>query len=586
MARLRWVLPGTGDGTAERAASRLVAELTLDPLAARVLVARGLAEPADASRFLAHGLNDLPDPFRMTGMSPAVERLIRAIVQGEKITLYGDYDVDGVCSTALLSLFLGSVGARPATYIPHRIDEGYGLNLRAVERIATDGTRVLVSLDCGITSLSEVARARELGLDVVVVDHHAVPDTLPPATAVLNPLQPGCDYPTKVLCAAGVTFNLVMALRRSLRTLGHFARRPEPPLKPLLDLVALATVADVVPLTGANRILVKHGLDSLGRAERPGVRALKEVAGLEPDSRVGVGQVGFQLGPRINAAGRLDDASVGLQLLRARTLEEARPLAKELNHANEERRLLEHRMLGEAIAQAEARPGTRALVLWDATWHPGVVGIVAARVVERFHRPTLIIGVQGEVAKGSGRSIEGFHLVEALRECAEHLSRFGGHRHAAGLTVPTERLPDFRRSFERVAALRLREEDLEPRCRVDAVVDLDTLSERAVEALGVLGPFGAGNPEPTFVVRNVLAQPRILDSRRSGPGHLKLSLPGAPRLDAIGFGMASRSAELVGPVDLAFQAGVDVWKGRSRVSLRLRDLRAAGGDGPVLRTGP
>jgi single-stranded-DNA-specific exonuclease len=213
------------------------------------------------------------------------------------------------------------------------------------------------------------------------------------------------------------------------------------------------------------------------------------------------------------------------------------------------------------------------------------VGIVAARVVERFHRPTLIIGVQGEVAKGSGRSIEGFHLVEALRECAEHLSRFGGHRHAAGLTVPTERLPDFRRSFERVAALRLREEDLEPRCRVDAVVDLDTLSERAVEALGVLGPFGAGNPEPTFVARNVLAQPRILNSRRSGPGHLKLSLPGAPRLDAIGFGMASRSAELVGPVDLAFQAGVDVWKGRSRVSLRLRDLRAAGEDGQVLRTG-
>jgi single-stranded-DNA-specific exonuclease len=574
---LRWVFPvGERDVESQRrAARRLAIEVGLDPLAARVLVARGVAEPQDAARFLSHELTDLPDPFRMKGMSAAVERLTRAIVERQQITLYGDYDVDGVCSTALLSLFLESVGAAPRTYIPHRIDEGYGLNLRAVERIAREGSRLLVSLDCGIASVTEVARARELGVDVVIVDHHTVPQTLPPATAVLNPHQPGCEYPTKALCAAGVGFNLVMALRRSLRTLGWFQNRREPLLKPLLDLVALATVCDVVPLTGANRILVRHGLDALGRADRPGVRALKEAARLETEGAVSAGQVGFHLGPRINAAGRLDDAAVGLQLLRTASLAEARELATKLDQANEERRAIERQMLVEAVAQAQDRPGTRGLVLWAEGWHPGVVGIVAARIVERFHRPTLVIGVQGGVGKGSARSIEGFHLVEALRECSEHLSRFGGHRHAAGVTLDAERLVDFRRDFEAIAARRLREEDLEPRCRVDALVHPDELTERAVGALAALGPFGAGNPEPIFVAESLHAEARLVTARSGGTTHLKLVLPQSPAIDTIGFGMGPRLGQVDGPVDLAFQPSLETWKGRTRVSLKIRDFRAA-----------
>jgi len=558
-----------------RAARRLAIEVGLDPLAARVLVARGVAEPQDAARFLSPELTDLPDPFRMKGMSAAVERLTRAIVQREQVTLYGDYDVDGVCSTALLSLFLDAVGAPPRTYIPHRIDEGYGLNLRAVERIAREGSRLLVSLDCGIASVAEVARARDLGMDVVIVDHHTVPETLPAATAILNPHQPGCEYPTKALCAAGVAFNLVMALRRSLRTLGWFENRREPPLKPFMDLVALATVCDVVPLTGANRILVRHGLDALGRADRPGVRALKEVAKLETEGPVSAGQVGFHLGPRINAAGRLDDATVGLRLLRTPSLAEARELSTKLDEANEERRAIERQMLVEAVAQAEGRSGTRGLVLWAEGWHPGVVGIVAARVVERFHKPTLVIGVQGGVGKGSARSIEGFHLVEALGECAEHLSRFGGHRHAAGVTLDAERLLDFRRDFEAVAARRLREEDLEPRCRVDALVHPDELTEHAVGALAALGPFGAGNPEPIFVAESLHAEARIVTARNGGAAHLKLVLPQAPAIDTIGFGMGPRLGEVDGPVDLAFQPSLETWKGRTRVSLKIRDFRTA-----------
>ncbi|MGO8969428.1 MAG: single-stranded-DNA-specific exonuclease RecJ [Myxococcaceae bacterium] len=568
---MRWILPSLDIASAER----LATALSVDRLAARVLVARGLSDPETAAQFLANGLSDLPDPFLMRGMRPAVDRLVRAVQRRERVTLYGDYDVDGVCSTALMSLFLEECGAQVATSIPHRIRDGYGLNRAAAERIAQDGTAVLVTLDCGITAAAEVGRARDLGLDVVVVDHHTVPAVLPPALAVLNPHQEGCGYPTRHLCAAGVAFTLCMALRKGLREVGHFAQRPEPNLKALLDLVALATVADVVPLTGVNRVLVKHGLMALSRAARPGIRALKEAAGLGAEQLVTSGLVGFRLGPRINAAGRLDDAGLGLRLLRATTLEEARPLAHALDVANQERQLIEQRILGAALTQAEAQGAARGLVLWGEDWHAGVVGIVAARVVERLHRPTVVVALEAGQGKGSARSIERFHLVEALQQCAEHLLRYGGHRAAAGVTVEGHRLPAFREAFGRVAGQLLTPEDLEPRCRVDAVVEPEELTERAVDGLSVLGPFGQGNPEPLLAARGLQARSRVLQSKRGGAGHLKLSLPEAPRLDAIGFGMAERAGETDGPVDLAFQATVDEYRGQRRVALKLKDLRAA-----------
>ncbi|HXX32005.1 MAG TPA: single-stranded-DNA-specific exonuclease RecJ [Myxococcaceae bacterium] len=568
---MRWILPSLDAAQAER----LAAALSIDSLAARVLVARGLGDPAAAAHFLSDALGDLPDPFTMLGMRPAVDRLARAVRSGERVTLYGDYDVDGVCSTALLSLFLEACGARVATAIPHRLRDGYGLNHGAVERIAGDGTRVLVTLDCGITAAAEVARARDLGLDVVVVDHHTVPAVLPPALAVLNPHQEGCGYPTRHLCAAGVAFALCMALRRALREAGQFRGRAEPNLRALLDLVALATVADVVPLTGANRILVRHGLHALTRAERPGIRALKEVAGMAAGAAVTSGLVGFRLGPRINAAGRLDDASVGLQLLRAPGLDEARPLARALDASNQERQLLEQKILASALEQAETRGPERGLVLWGEDWHPGVVGIVAARVVDRLHRPVVVVGVQEGVGKGSARSIERFHLVEALGRCAEHLTRYGGHRAAAGVTLEARLLPAFREAFARVASEVLTAEDLERRCQVDAVVDPEELTEGAVQGLAALGPFGQGNPEPVLIARGLAARARVLAAKRGGAGHLKLVLPDAPRLDAIGFGMAERAGETRGRVDLAFQATVDEFRGQRRVALRLKDLRAA-----------
>jgi single-stranded-DNA-specific exonuclease len=585
---MRWILPeerfaqrpdaGPVPLDLVRASRELSGALGLHPVTARVLAARGYATPDSARAFLSDALTELPDPFRMKGLREAVDRLVVAIQRQEAVTLYGDYDVDGVTSTALLTTVLQQVGLEVATYIPHRLDEGYGLNRAAIEKLAAAGTRLLVTLDCGITSHAEVARANELGLDVIVVDHHAVPETMPPALAVLNPLQPGCGYPTRWLCAGGVTFNLCMGLRKVLREAGHFATRPEPNLRQHLDLVALATVADVVPLTGANRILVRHGLVELTQARRPGVRALKSVAGVVDE--VTAGTVGFRLGPRINAAGRLDDAALGLKCLLAKDVATAMPLARALDAANAERQQIERAMLDGAIEQAQARvaQGARGLVLSSEAWHPGVVGIVASRIVERFYRPTILVGVHDGMGKGSARSIEGFHLYDAIKACSGALTRFGGHKAAAGLSIEPGRLPGFVRDFEAIALARLTEADLEPRLRIDALVSPEELDEAACEALATLAPFGMGNAEPVLALRGQRASPRVLDNKAPGePGHLKLSLDAAPALDVIGFRQAPLLPLTQGPMDLAFKVAVDEFRGVRRVGLKLAGLRAAVG---------
>jgi len=558
----------------DAATARLSRELPIHPLAARVLASRGLAEPAAAARFLDARLEDLPDPFTMKGMEAAVARIVRAVEEGGRIACYGDYDVDGVTSTALLAHFLAAAGANVQTYTPHRLVEGYGLNTGAVERLAAAGVGLIVTLDCGITSVAEVEAARHLGVDVVVVDHHTVPVELPAAAAILNPYQPGCGYPSKHLAAVGVAFNLALGLRRRLRQRGRFgASRPEPNLREALDLVALGTVADVVPLVEVNRILVRWGLEELRRGKRPGVRALKRVAGIAEGTPVSAGQVGFRLGPRINAAGRLDDAGRGVRLLLASDDATATPLAEELDRENRARQELERQMLEEALADAAARVagGARGLVLARDGWHPGVVGIVAARIAERFHRPVVIVGVADGVGKGSGRSIEGFHLYDALAACSAHLARFGGHRHAAGVTIAPADVPAFRAAFERHAAERLGEEDLVPCTRIEGWVEEALLDERAAADLERLAPFGAGNPEPVFAVRARAERARTVGA---GGMHLKVSL--ASR-DAIGFSLGDRLPLCGGPVEAAVTLGFDEWDGSRRLQLKLRDLRAAPG---------
>ena len=560
-------------GCDEGAAARLARELALEPLAARVLACRGLADPAEAERFLAARLADLPDPFLMRGMAGAVEAIRRALQAGHRIALYGDYDVDGVTSTALLASFLRAAGGDVVTYVPHRLVEGYGLNVEAVRRLAAEGARLLVSLDCGITSVAEVSAAAELGVPAVVVDHHTVPVELPAAAAILNPHQPGCGYPYRGLAAVGVTFCLAMALRRRLREAGWFgADRPEPNLREALDLVALGTVADVVPLTGVNRILVRWGLEELARTRRPGLRALKRVAGIA-DGAVSAGQVGFRLGPRINAAGRLDDASRGVRLLLEPSATVAAALADELDRENRARQEIEREILEQASAQAveRVRAGARGLVLAEERWHPGVVGIVASRIAERFHRPAVLVGVAQGMGKGSGRSIEGFHLYDALAHCAPHLARFGGHRHAAGLTVAPGAIPAFRETFEAYARERISDDDLVPRCRIEGRLGTAEISDRAAGALERLAPFGAGHPEPLFAFRG---RPQRARTVGASGAHLKVAF--GPGVDAIGFSLGDRVARCAGEVEAAVTLGYDAWDGVRRLQLKIRDLRAVG----------
>src|SRR6266481_6329603 len=420
---MRWSPGEAATAAGAEQGSRLAAELGLLPAVGRALWARGVRDAEAAHRFLTPKLEQLPDPFGLEGIDAAVARVQRAFEVREVVCVYGDYDVDGVTSTALLVSMLrklaacapgGGPPARIEYYVPNRLVEGYGLNLDAMRRLAQRGTRLLVSADCGVTAVAEIEAAAQLGVDVVVIDHHTSAQTaegLPRAVAILNPHQPGCAFPGRELAAVGVAFHLLLALRKRLREAGWFASRPEPNLREVLDLVALGTIADVVPLTGPNRVLVHFGLKELARGARVGVLALKSVAQLAGE--VTAGDVGFKLGPRINAAGRLDDASVGVRLLLSEDLREARALAEQLDRANAERQDLQVRIASEAIAHAEKLgppEARRTLVVSSSGWHVGVVGIVAARLVERFHRPALVIAEEGGVAKGSGRSVEGFHL--------------------------------------------------------------------------------------------------------------------------------------------------------------------------------
>ncbi|GAC1337539.1 MAG: single-stranded-DNA-specific exonuclease RecJ [Myxococcales bacterium] len=607
---MRWVLGEAASEAGAVDAARLASALGLRPAVGRALWARGVREAGAAERFLNPRLDQLPDPFGLKGIEAAVARLVFALEAREPVCVYGDYDVDGVTSTALLVSVLRKLAAcapgpaAPARidfYVPHRLVEGYGLNLEALRKIAARGTRLLVSADCGVTAVAEIDGAARLGLDVVVIDHHTsaqLAEDLPRAVAILNPHQPGCAFPGRELAAVGVAFHLLLALRKRLREAGWFTgARAEPNLREQLDLVALGTVADVVPLTGPNRILVHFGLQELGRAARPGLAALKAVAGVA--GAVTASDVGFKLGPRINAAGRLDDASVGVRLLLTDDPAEARRLAEQLDRANGERQELQQRIALEAIEQA-AKLGPpeqrRMLVVSSPGWHVGVVGIVASRLVERFHRPALVLAEEGDQAKGSGRSVEGFHLYDALARCAPHLTRFGGHRHAAGVTLQTGSVAALAEALEVQARAQLDLSQLSPRLRVDAGLGVDEIDLPLARELARLAPFGAGNPEPVFLCPELrAADVKVLPDRRgAGPGHLKMRLvgparPGEPTgvaertlrgadgvFEAIAFGLGDRAVARGGRFSAAVQVGLDRFNGDERMQLKLKDFRALG----------
>lgn len=551
-------------------ARRLEREAGVSPLVARILAGRGLQAPGAVSEFLSPALANVHDPFLLKDMEPAVDRIREALARGEKICVYGDYDVDGITSTAILKTTFAFLGVEVETYIPHRLTEGYGLRPESVRQLAERGIGLLITVDNGITAVDAVAAARKLGVDVIITDHHQPGPQIPAALAIINPKQEDCSYPFPDLCGAGLAFKLAHALLRRCADDPETARSF---LKDLLDLVAVGTVADVVPLVGENRTLVTHGLKVLQAGKRLGVRSLIDLipstAGISADN------LGFTLAPRINAAGRTEHADYALDLILSAEPREARDLAGLLDRFNEDRRRIESDITAEAFSLIDEDSTDPVIVIEQEGWHQGVVGIVASRVLDRYHRPSIILGIEGDVAKGSARSIPGFDMHAALHACADCLQQFGGHTMAAGLTLAREQIPAFRKAVQAHARSVLRVETMAKRLQIDTTAEPDEISFEAAEQIERLKPFGAANPKPVVAIEGfgLVEEPRLIKER-----HLKLRLagPSGATIEAIGFGLGSRIHELMSgrsTLRLAAVPFINTWGGRSRLELELKDFK-------------
>ena len=555
---------------------RLEREVKVSPLIARLLVQRGLEEPAAAQAFLHPSLDQLHSPQLMAGMGDAVERLRRALEQREKILIYGDYDVDGTMAVVVLLTTLRMLGADVEAYVPHRLTDGYGMRVPVVEEAAAKGFRVVISVDTGIREHEVLARARELGVDCIVTDHHLPDGHLPPACAILNPRRPDCAYPEKSLAGVGVAFKLAQAL------LGE--RMTERLLTSFLKVVAIGTIADVVPLLGENRVIARFGLEALRQPSQSGLASLMELAGLT-GKQITAGDVGFRIGPRLNAAGRMENARDVIDLFTLPDPARTREIAERLDRLNRERQRVEEEILRTILGELEQRAGVDALytlVLAGESWHRGVIGIVAQRVAERYRRPALVIGIEDGVGVGSGRSIKGFHLLDALTSVADLFQRFGGHAQAAGFAIAREHIPELIRRFEVHARSVLTAADLEPVLKVDAAVNLAQVDWPLYEQIIQLEPFGMGNPTPVFGACGVtlLTPPRILQEK-----HLKLRVEAGTRaMDALAWRWASRAPRLDAGqrVDLAFTLEKNNYNDTSNLQLIIKDLVTPGRSGSLL----
>jgi single-stranded-DNA-specific exonuclease len=564
--RKRWVLR-------DPAPPDFARRLGCSPLLADLLYQRNLREPELVRAFLdADYRSGMHDPLLMKGMPEASALNPPGIAVGELMAVYGDFDTDGVTAVTLLMQALSAMGGKIRPYIPHRTREGYGLNNLAVEQLATDGVRLLITVDCGISNVAEVARASAMGLDVIVTDHHHPPAVLPEALAVVNPKQPGCAYPYKQLVGVGIAYKLVQALvKRGLR-LGELRGRD------LLDVVALGTVTDMGPLDGENRVLVKAGLEALNATQRPGLKALIDVAGLV-QGKIDSSAIGYMLGPRINAAGRLDDAVRAYDLLLADSLGAARGLADELNRTNRERQDLTKRVqeAAKAKAEAEGKQQQRIVVIDDAEFPAGVVGLVAGKLVEEWGRPVLLIERGEQESRGSARSVPGFSIIDALTSCKELFVRFGGHAAAAGFTIANDNIAVLDARLQELAASALSEEMLTPTLQIDAQVELGRLGWDLLNDLARLEPFGQANQQPVLMSSAV----EVADARTRGADkqHLRLLLRknGGPTVEAIAFRMGHLADALRRhpQIDIAYTLEAREWNGERSLQLNVKDLRRA-----------
>lgn len=562
-----WVLRRPAEPEVAR---RLAAELGISHTYASLLANRGFVTPQEVHEFMKPSLGKLLDAFTMRDMETASARIWKAIDEREQVLVYGDYDVDGITATTLLTSALSRLGAKVSYFIPDRIRDGYGFSVRGVEVARKRRTRLVVTADCGITATAEVRLAREHGIEVIVTDHHEPLGEFPDAVAVLNPKRADCAYAFKELAGVGVVLKLVQGLAAY-----RPGALPDDFILDHLDLVALGTIADVVPLRGENRIFAKIGLDQICDSTKPGIVALKSVAGLRT-RRVESGHVAYILAPRINAAGRLGNAESGVRLLLSTDPQEAAIIAESLEEDNTNRKKIDESTLEDALEQL-ARQGRElppAIVLWSEHWHPGVLGIVASRLMERYHRPTILVAADEDEGKGSCRSIPGLDVCKALQECSDLLIGFGGHSYAAGLTIRAEHLVAFRDRLCSVVVSRLQPDDYVPKLSIDGPLPLEECNEALVAFLDQLSPFGIGNAEPLFIAEDVrLGAPPTVVSRN----HLKMSVRQNGRdLDCIGFGMGHMAGPIqadAGRVSIAFVPTINVWQNRARLQLKLRDIQ-------------
>lgn len=562
---------------------RLSAELKVSPLLAQVLIARGLSAADPARAFLDAHLGDLYEPALLPGVDAAAERIVSAIRSGRRITIYGDYDVDGVTATSLLWHCLQLTGATVDYYIPCRMEEGYGLNQAALQQLhEEDPSRLVISVDCGISSVAEAELARSIGLELIITDHHHIGDTLPEAAVLVHPRLPGTAYPFGELCGVGVALKVAWAICQRLGDGRKASPRMREFLKSAVGLAAIGTVADVVPLVSENRVIVRYGLHSLRDKAPPGLRALLHVAGLQDKPVLRADDIGFGLAPRINAAGRLGQARLAVELLTTSSAERAVMLAQYLDELNKNRRTVERRILKQAREQVAAHPEWhehKTLVLAHHDWHPGVIGIVASRVAEEFSRPTILISLKEDgTGQGSGRSFAGFDLYAGLAACAEHLSGFGGHQAAAGVRLQAQQVDALRQSLASYAALHFHPTDADTELKIDAEVLLSEVTVRAVQELERLGPFGQHNPTPRFVANRVeLAEPP--KTMGEGDRHLAIRVRQyRTAMRAVAFGRGEWAQELqaaTGPLSVSFAPVINSFGGFDRVELQLIDWKAA-----------
>jgi len=563
---MKWIFREYNEDKVERFSK----ELGVHSAIARVLIARGIKSLKDANVFLSPNLADISNPFEIPDMNKGVSRIESAIKNGESIAIFGDYDVDGVSSVALLSIFFDELGVGYKQYLPNRM-MGYGLNKDAVKKIYESGIRLIITVDNGTCSNEEIDYANSLGMDVIVTDHHSICDSgLPHAKAVINPKMLAKDHPLYNLCGCGVVFMLTMAMRKKLRD-SKFFKADEPNLKQHLDLVALATVADVVSLLGINRILVSHGMRELKNTSKVGIGALMSVSSVKSDD-IDANSIGFRLAPRINAAGRLGDAESALKLLICRNDAEAKSLAEHLDIANRERKNIEQKMLRdmrEKLNDYDLSNGAGAVIMGSKGWHIGVIGIAASKISDETNLPTIIISNDTIPSRGSARSARGINLMDALSRCGENLVSYGGHPAAAGIAVKEENIDAFRIKFEEICA------DMMPDYRdrilkIDSSINLGDIGNDFVEKISSFAPFGEGNPTPLFS-----SQGKIMDKRIVGKNHLKLILSeNGLRFDAIAFGMGDAPVEVGDFASIAFTPEFNVWNGNKKIQLKIKDLNS------------